>query len=170
MSKYPVPIVIVAAMSRNTRAIGKDNALLWHVPADLKRFKSLTIGHPVIMGRKTFESVIEILGKPLPKRTNIVITRNRDYKYDGVIVVGSLEEGIRKALEEKPSEIHIGGGAEIYKEALTITDKLFLTFFDDEKEADTFFPEFEELFSVSEEHETQVHEGVRYQWVDYIKK
>jgi dihydrofolate reductase len=82
MSKYPVPIVIVAAMSRKTRAIGKDNALLWHVPADLKRFKSLTIGHPVIMGRKTFESVIEILGKPLPKRTNIVITRNRDYRHE----------------------------------------------------------------------------------------
>jgi dihydrofolate reductase len=71
------------------------------VPADLKRFKSLTIGHPVIMGRKTFESVIEILGKPLPKRTNIVITRNRDYKHDGVTVVGSLEEGIRKGTRRK---------------------------------------------------------------------
>jgi len=170
MSKYPVPIVIVAAMSRNTRAIGKDNALLWHVPADLKRFKALTIGHPVIMGRKTFESIIEILGKPLPKRTNIVITRNRDYKYEGVTVVGSLEEGIIKALEETPSEIHIGGGAEIYKEALALTDKLFLTFFEDEKEADTFFPEFEERFVVNEEHEPQAHEGVRYQWVDYKKK
>ena len=170
MSKSSVPIVIVAAMSRKARAIGKDNALLWHVPADLKRFKSLTIGHPVIMGRKTVESIIEILGKPLPKRTNIVITRNRDYKHDGVIVVGSLDEGISKALEENPSEIHIGGGAEIYKEALPITDKLFLTFFEDEKEADTFFPEFEEHFVVSEEHEPQVHDGVRYQWVDYLKK
>lgn len=170
MSKYSVPIVIVAAMSKKARAIGKDNALLWHVPADLKRFKSLTIGHPVIMGRKTFESIIDILGKPLPKRTNIVITRNRDYKHEGVTVVGSLEEGIGRALEENPSEIHIGGGAEIYKEALALTDKLFLTFFEDEKEADTFFPEFEEYFVVSEEHEPQVHEGVRYQWVDYKKK
>lgn len=170
MSKYPVPIVIVAAMSKKSKAIGKDNALLWHVPEDLKRFKALTLGHPVIMGRKTFESIVDILGKPLPKRTNIVLTRNKDFKFEGVKVVGSLEEGIETALSESPKEIHIGGGAEIYKKALALTDRLHLTFFDDDKEGDTFFPDFEDDFVVAEMHEEKEYEGVRYQWVDYRRR
>jgi len=80
------PIVIVAAMSQPAQVIGDNNKLLWHIPADLKRFKALTLGHPIIMGRKTFESIVAILGKPLPQRTNIVVTRDTSYKPEGVLV------------------------------------------------------------------------------------
>jgi dihydrofolate reductase len=104
------PIVIVAAISKGTRAIGNNNQLLWHVPADLKRFKQLTLGHPVIMGKKTFESILAILGKPFPGRTNIVITSDTDYTHPGATVVHSLADALAAARAENPTEIHIGGG------------------------------------------------------------
>ncbi len=108
-------VTIIAAVGRN-RALGKDNDLIWHLPADLRRFKSLTRGHHVIMGRKTFES----LGKPLPKRTNIIVSRNPDYRAEGCVVVNSL----KKALEMAQSDPNpfILGGAEIYKQALSMAD------------------------------------------------
>nr|AIA17155.1 Dihydrofolate reductase [uncultured bacterium] len=160
-------VALVAAMSKNSHALGKNNDLLWHIPEDMKRFKALTASHPVVMGRKTFESIIAILGKPLPGRPNIVITRNPHYAYEGVIVVSSLEEGLKRAEELDPEEIHIGGGAEIYTQALPYVDLLFLTFVDDEKDADTFFPPFEKDFTVVKEHEKKDHNGLSYQWVDY---
>ncbi|MCA9354629.1 MAG: dihydrofolate reductase [Candidatus Kaiserbacteria bacterium] len=164
------PIVIVSGMSKKDRAIGYQNQLLWHVPADLKRFKTLTMGHPIIMGRKTFESILEILGKPLPGRTNIVITRDTDYHYEGAKVAHSLEEAIEVAQSENPTEIHIGGGAQLYEQALPLTSRLHITWYLDEKEGDAFFPAFEDEFEIDTEHPAQEFEGVAYQWVDYVRK
>lgn len=164
------PVVIVAAMSKGHKAIGKENGLLWHIPEDMKRFKKLTVGHPVIMGRKTFESIVEIVGGPLPNRPNIVITRNTDFKYDGVEVVTSLEDGLEKAVAHNPNEIHIGGGSEIYKIAMPYVDKLMLTLVNDEPEGDAFFPEFENDFEVSEKHGVETHNNLEYEWVDFVRK
>jgi dihydrofolate reductase len=163
-------VVIVVAMSRQKRAIGNTNKLLWHIPDDLKRFKEKTLGHPIIMGRKTFESIVAILGKPLPGRQNIIITRNADYSYDGVVIVSSLEEGLAKARTIDQEEIHIGGGAEIYTQALPFTDKLYVTFVDDEPQSDTYFPEFEDTFTPVATHESRELNGLHYQWIDYVRK
>lgn len=164
------PIVIVAGMQKGDRAIGHGNGLLWHVPADLKRFKALTLGHPVIMGRKTFESILEILGKPLPSRTNIVVTRDQSYRHEGAKIAHSLEEALEIAQSEDPAEIHIGGGAELYRQILPHVSRLHVTWFFDDKVGDTFFPEFEEAFEIVEEHPKQEHNGVEFQWVDYERK
>jgi len=129
-------ITIIAAVASNN-ALGKDNQLIWHLPADLKRFKKVTLGHHIIMGRKTFES----LGKPLPNRTTIIITRNKNYKQEGCIVVNSLQQAIEAAkTDENP---YVLGGAEIYKQAIKIADKLDLTLVDQSFEADVFFPEID---------------------------
>ena len=166
-----IPVVIVAALEKHSRAIGKENGLLWHVPADLKRFKTLTHSHPVIMGRKTFDSIVEILGKPLPGRTNIVVTRNDAYRPEGAVVAHSLEEALTVAASEKPREIHIGGGEVMYRQALPYTDRLHLTLFDDpDVVGDTHFPEFESDFAILREHEPAAHNGVGYQWVDYTRR
>src|SRR6185436_4027946 len=102
----------------------------WRIPEDLQRFKRLTTGHPIIMGRKTFESIVSYLGHPLPERTNIVVTRDANWTYEGVVTAGSVEEGIEKAKQLDAEEIHIGGGAEIYKQALPYINKLYLTLID----------------------------------------
>ncbi len=160
-------IVIVVAMTRNKRAIGHKNELMWHIPDDLKRFKEKTRGHPIIMGRKTFESIVAMIGKPLPERQNIVVTRNKEYSIEGVIVCSSLKDALEKAKGLDAEEIHIGGGSELYTQALPYTDKLFVTYIDDEKEADAFFPEFSQDFAVVEEHDIRNHNGIQYQFVDY---
>lgn len=166
-----IPVVIVAALGKNTRAIGQGNSLIWHVPEDMKRFKTLTIGKPIIMGRKTFESILKILGKPLPGRTNIVVTRQADYiTPEGAIVALTLEEAFAKASEENPEEIHIGGGAELYKQALPYVDRLFITWFEDDQPGDTFFPEFEDEFEIVNTHPSQQHEELKFKWVDYQRK
>ena len=128
--------IIVAAAENN--AIGKDNKLIWHLRDDLQRFKTLTSGHHIIMGRKTFES----FKKPLPNRTHIVISRQDDYKVpDGVIVVNSLESALKIAKKD-PQSFIIGGG-EIYKQAMAVTNKIELTRVHQSFEADTFFPEID---------------------------
>ena len=130
-------ISIIVAVSENN-VIGKNNDLLWRLPDDMKFFKNTTIGHPVIMGRKTFES----FGKPLKERKNIIITRQKDYHPDGVVVVHDLENAIEEAQKEGIEEIFIIGGGEIYKQAISLTDRIYLTLvhhtFED---GDTFFPE-----------------------------
>ena len=136
-------ISIIAAISRKDRGLGKDNDLLWRIPDDLKRFKKLTMGHPIIMGRKTYESI----GHPLPGRDNIVVTRNEDYQVEGVIVTHSLEEAIEKAKSLDDEEVFIIGGGQIYEQAIPIAQKLYLTLIDTEKEADVFFPEYENVFT-----------------------
>lgn len=167
---HNTPVVIVAGMGRHTRAIGMKNGLIWHVPADMKRFKALTLGHPIIMGRKTFESIVEILGKPLPGRTNIIVTRNTDYSYPDTLTVTSLEDAFEIAAQENPTEIHIGGGSELYTQALPFVDRLYITLFDDDAEGDTTFPEFENDFEIAVENESQEYEGLSFQWVDYTRK
>lgn len=127
-------ITIIAAIDLNN-GIGKNNQLIWHLPADLKRFKSKTTGHHIIMGRKTFES----LGKPLPNRTTIVISRNNHFKVpEGCVLVDSLENALKIASED-PSPFIIGG-AEIYAAAMPIADKLEITLVHHIFEADAYFP------------------------------
>lgn len=127
--------VIVAVASNG--AIGCANKLLWHISEDLRRFKAITSGHPVVMGRKTFESI----GKPLPGRTNVVITRNGNYSAPGVSTAGSLEEAIGMFPESE--EVFIIGGAEIYSQAMPIADKFYLTVVERDYEGDTFFPQWD---------------------------
>lgn len=128
-------ICLIAALAAN-RVIGRNNALPWRLPADLKRFKALTMGHPVVMGRKTYES----LGKPLPGRRNLVISRNRDYSAPGCEVVHSLDEAI--AACRGAQEIFIIGGAELYRESLPRAHRLEFTEIRADFEGDASFPEF----------------------------
>ena len=139
----PPRICLIAALAAN-RVIGKNNALPWHLPADLKRFKALTMGQPVVMGRKTHESI----GRPLPGRRNLVITRNRDYSAPGCEVVHSLDAAI--AACRGAQEIFIIGGAELFRESLPRAHCLEFTEIRAEIEGDVTFPEF----SISEWHET----------------
>ena len=127
-------ITIIAAAAANN-ALGKDNTLVWHLPSDFKRFKQLTTGHYIIMGRKTFES----FPKPLPNRTHIIITRQKNYAPEGCIVVHSIEEAIAKC--PKDEDVFIIGGGEIYKQSFPFADKIELTRVHGNVEADTYFPE-----------------------------
>jgi dihydrofolate reductase len=134
-----VIVSIIAAMDRK-RGIGVDNKLPWRLSADLKRFRELTMGHHIIVGRKTFESI----GRQLPGRRMIVVTRDRNYKAEGCDLAHSLEDAIDLARERGESEAFICGGAEIYAQSIEIADRMYLTFVDVEVAADTFFPEFDE--------------------------
>lgn len=127
---------IVVATGKNGE-IGKDNRLLWHLPADLKYFKNLTTGHPIIMGRHTFESI----GRALPNRRNIIITRQLDYQAEGVDIVHSLEEAI--ALVKDQHEVMVIGGADVYQQALPKANRIYITRVEIEPEADRFFPEID---------------------------
>lgn len=127
--------LVVAATENNV--IGKDNRLLWRLPNDLAFFKNTTWGMPVIMGRKTFDS----LGKPLAGRTNIVITRQGDWQREGTIVVHNLEEAIREAAALDTREVFVIGGGQVYEEAMPLAGRVYLTRVMTELEGDTFFPE-----------------------------
>ena len=127
-------ISIIVAVAENN-VIGKDNKLIWHLPKDLKHFKETTTGHFIIMGRKTFESN----GRPLPNRTNVIITKDKNYQVEGCIIVHSLKEALHLAKGE--TEIFIIGGGEIYKQAMPIAEKIYLTKVNQFFEGDTFFPE-----------------------------
>lgn len=150
-------VSIIAAIGKN-RELGKDNKLLWHIKEDLQRFKALTAGHPIIMGRKTWES---LPFKPLPNRTNIVVTRNSDFSFARSLLAklaGSLEEAIEFAKKEKGGDkVFIIGGGQIYKEAIEkgLVDKLYLTIVDASFDADTFFPDYSEFKKVifEEDHD-----------------
>src|SRR5258708_2809372 len=155
----------IAAIGKN-RELGKDNGLLWHIPDDLKRFKLLTSGHPVVMGRKTFESIFAMLGKPLPNRTNIVVTRDPDWNHDGVVLAHSVEDAIEKGKEIDAVEVFEIGGAQIYEAALPLCDKLHLTLIDASAEADSFFPEYESQFRKKLSEETREWNGLKYTWID----
>lgn len=159
-------LTIIAAVANNN-ALGKNNDLIWHLPADLKRFKEVTYGHHVIMGRKTFES----LDKPLPNRTTIIITRNTTYLAEGCIVVNQLSEAIEAArADENP---FILGGAEIYKQALEFADVLDLTLIHHEFEADAFFPEIDLLkWQETKRQDFKADEKNKYDYsfVQYKKK
>jgi len=130
-------LTIIVAKAENN-VIGNENQLIWHLPNDLKHFKNLTSGHPIIMGRKTFESI----GKPLPNRTNIVITRNSNWNAEGVLIANSLDEAIEKA-KEFDLEIFIIGGGNIYEQAMDWADALEVTEVHHSFEGDTKFPEID---------------------------
>lgn len=129
-------ITLIAAAAENN-ALGKDNRMLWHLPDDFKRFKALTTGHHIIMGRKTLES----MGRPLPNRTNIVITRQKDYRAEGCIIAHSLEEAL--ALCPQNDEVYIIGGGEIYRQAIDKADTIELTRVHTTIDADAYFPEID---------------------------
>ncbi len=161
-----MPISIIVAASQNN-VIGKDNQLIWRLSADLKRFKALTTGHHIIMGRKTFDSI----GKPLPNRTSIIITRQADYKAEGCIVVNSLEEALEKVPVDQ--EAFIIGGGTIYSEAIDKADKLYLTRVQNKFDGDTFFPKLDFKFWESvkrEDHMPDAKNEHAYSFIDYTKK
>lgn len=140
---------LVVAIAENN-AIGKDNQLLWHLPADLKHFKNITSGHTIIMGRKTYDSI----GKPLPNRRNIVITRQENLTIEGVEVVNSLTEAL--SLCENDIEVYVIGGAQIYEEAIHLADKIYLTTVHQSFEGDAYFPEIDENTWLETEKETHL--------------
>ncbi|WP_231758473.1 dihydrofolate reductase [Microbulbifer elongatus] len=145
MGATSTPVAMIVAMARN-RAIGRDNTLPWKISGDLQFFKRTTLGKPVIMGRKTFESI----GRPLPGRVNIVITRNPDWQAEGVEVVSSLEAALaladRRAQAERMEELMVIGGAEIYRQALPVATRLYITEVDAEVEGDAFFPKIDDTW------------------------
>jgi len=125
----------ILALSKNG-VIGHDYKMLWHMPSDFKYFKQKTLGHYILMGRKTFES----LGKPLPGRPHIIVTRSKDFKYEGCIVVDSIEKGIEVARKAGEKELFIIGGGEIYKQTLPLTDLIYLTEIDVEVTGNVTYP------------------------------
>ncbi|MDD3480640.1 MAG: dihydrofolate reductase [Patescibacteria group bacterium] len=152
-------ISIIVATAKD-RAIGKDNCLLWDIPADLKHFKELTSGHPVIMGQKTFESI----GRPLPGRTNIVLCKE-GVSNEGCITVNSIPEAIRRAKSVDNEEVFIIGGGSIYAQTLELADRLYLTLVEGDYGADTYFPEYEHLFKNLVFSESGESNGYRYKFL-----
>jgi dihydrofolate reductase len=160
-------ITVIAAIAKNN-ALGKDNDLIWYLPADLKRFKKVTTGHYILMGRNTFESI----GKPLPNRTTIIITRNKNYSKEGCLIAGSLEEAIKLAKEE--AQLFIIGGAQIYKEVISknLADQLDITLVHSEFEADVFFPEIDAKVwkeAVREDFKADEKNDYDYSFISYQK-
>ena len=145
-------ISLVVAMAQN-RVIGVKNDLPWHIPADLKRFKALTVGKPVIMGRKTFESIFDRIKKPLPDRPNIVVSRT-GFAHDGVDCYPDLETAIHTSKEKYPTqEIMVIGGASIYEQIMPFADRIYLTIIEKDYDGDAWFPELmmEDWKTTSEE-------------------
>ncbi|MCE7069697.1 dihydrofolate reductase [Dyadobacter sp. CY327] len=161
-------ISIIVAVSENG-VIGKDNELLWRLPDDLKRFKQLTLGHPMIMGRKTFESI----GKPLPGRTSIVITSQKDFNAEGILVAHSLDEALDVARSLEGSEAFVIGGGEIYKQSLPLADRLYVTEVKTIIDGDTYF-EITDPGSWKETERIVREADERHKWkfefVNYIKQ
>lgn len=150
-------ISLLVAHDKNY-VIGFQNAMPWHIPEELQYFKKVSMNKAVIMGRKTFESI----GRPLPGRLNIVITRNEDYEAEGITVVHSLEDALEAAKDYSEEKVVIGG-AEIFKLALPIADRLYSTVIDHEFEGDTYFPSYKndwKVVSASEDHFTK--DGIQY--------
>jgi dihydrofolate reductase len=158
-------LTLIVAHDQN-RLIGGGNALLWHLPEDLKRFKALTSGHPILMGRKTFESI----GRPLPNRANIVITRNSDWTHEGVHTASSLEEAIGMA-SMMDSQIFLIGGGELYAQGLPHADVLEITEVHATYEGDTWFPEYRDAFTEvgRESHPATVEQPLAHDFVRWVK-
>lgn len=159
----PPRINVISAMARN-RVIGVNNSLPWHLPDDLRHFKALTLGHTIIMGRKTYESI----GRPLPGRTTVIVSRDRHYKVAGCLTVASIEAALAVCADD--DEVFFVGGAQMYAQVLPIAQRLYLTEIQADYDGDAWFPEFD----VALWHETvrQVHvtpEGLGYHFVTYEK-
>jgi dihydrofolate reductase len=159
-------ISIIAAMAAN-RAIGLENRLPWHLPEDLKRFKSLTMNHHIVMGRKTYDSI----GKPLPGRETIIVTRNVDYAVPGCIAVNSLDAAL--TVSHGDEEVFFVGGADLYRQALSIAHRIYLTEIQRVFDGDAFFPEFDPgqwRETSRERHRTAGENGFEYHYVIYDRK
>lgn len=157
---------IIAAIANNN-ALGKNNDLIWHLPADLRRFKKTTSGHHIIMGRNTFESI----GKPLPNRTTVIITRNKNYNAPGCIIVDSLEKALENAKEDDSP--FIIGGAQIYKQAINLVDQLDITEVHHPFDADVFFPKIDLKIwkeTKRERFEKDEKNAYDYSFVSYTKR
>jgi len=155
-------ISIICAIGKNNE-IGFQNKLLWDIPDDMKHFKDITTGHTVVMGQKTFESI----GKPLPKRHNIIVTLDKNYKNPDCEVCYSLENVLREG-KNKPEEIFIIGGGQIYRQSLPYADKLYLTIVDDSPEADTYFPDYSEFKKITQ-GKWQKHNKMKYKFIELTK-
>jgi dihydrofolate reductase len=157
-------LTIIAALAKN-QVLGKDNDLIWHLPEDLKHFKNLTSGHHIIMGRKTFESI----GKPLPKRVNIVVTRDRAFSAAGVLVAHTLQEAIAKASGDvRP---FIVGGAQIYAAALPMVSEMELTMIDRDFEGDAFFPDVDwDAWELKQKTSHEAPDGYAYHFCHFVRK
>lgn len=153
-------IACIAAIGEN-RELGKKNELIWPIRDDLKRVKELTMGHPLIMGQKTYESI----GRPLPGRTNIVLTQDELFAPAGCVMAHSLDEALEKARAVEDEEIFIFGGAYVYAQTIDLVDRLYLTYIHDtDKEADAFFPKYDAFTNVIEKEERKQDE-LRYDWI-----
>ncbi len=156
-------VSIIVAMARN-RTIGVNNTLPWRCPEDLKHFKALTMGHHMIMGRKTFDSI----GKPLPGRTTVVVTRDKDLKIDGCIVTHSLQEAIATCTSD--DEVFIVGGADIYAQSLNLADTLYITEIQQDVEGDAHFPDHNKQSwreTSREVHSQETPQPLHYHFVTY---
>lgn len=154
-----IKVAMIAAMGRN-RVIGRDNQMPWHLPEDLKYFKATTMGKPIVMGRKTFDS----LGRPLPGRSNIVISRQPGLNIPGAQVVGDIEQALQLAVQhaerDKVDEVMIIGGGNLYEQCLALTDRLYLTRLELEPEGDAWFPAFSDAeWELREERAVAAGEG-----------
>lgn len=162
----PLRLAILAAVSAN-RVIGLNNALPWHLPADLKHFKQLTIGQIVVMGRRTFDSI----GKPLPDRTNVVLTRQRHFNWPGILTAGSIQE-VLDHFSSDDRQIFIIGGAEIYQQTLPFCQRLYLTEIQQDFAGDTFFPEYDrnDWREISREMHQTADSSMKYHFVVLDRK
>ncbi len=159
------PLISLVVAMANNRVIGKGNDMPWHLPADLKHFKAVTLGKPIIMGRRTYDSI----GRPLPGRRNIVLSRNPDLTIEGCEVVSSFSQALQ--LLVSVDEVMVIGGGHLYSEVLTEADKLYITLIDLEVEGDTCFPEYQqlELTEISRvSHQKDEKNPYNYQFVDFI--
>ena len=158
-------VSIIAAMAKN-RVIGIDNGLPWHLPEDLKHFKETTQGKTIIMGRKTFES----MGRALPKRRNIVVSRNPEFEAEGCEVTSSLERALELCRQADDQEVFIIGGHSLFKDGLNIADRLYLTVIDKEFEGDTYFPAYSlDSYNIvrNEQHQQQASEDGKLEKLDF---
>lgn len=159
-------ISIIAAIDEK-RGLGKNNDLLFKIPEDFKRLREITSGHPIVMGRRTFDSI----GRVLPNRTNIVVTRDGNFSFEGLVIAHSLEEGIEKGKEsEGGEEVFIFGGGEIFRQAIEkgLVDRLYLTIVEGDYRADTFFPEYSEFTKVISD-EMRESDGYKYRFLTLEK-
>lgn len=165
-------LISAIAVTNKNRAIGFKNKLLWNLPPDLEHFKKITAGHTVIMGGNTFIS----LGRPLPRRTNIIITKDKNFKALGCVIVYSPEEALARAKDEEKKlngengEIFVIGGGSIYTQMLPYAEKLYLTIVDDEPaEVDALFPDYSEFKKIISESEKQEYNGIKYKFIELTR-
>lgn len=161
-------ISLICAMDKK-RGIGKNNDLLFKIPEDLKRFRMLTLGQVIVMGRKTYESIIASVGHPLTNRVSIVVTRDENYKAAGCMVCHTLEAALSTAIAHTKDEIFIIGGGQIYNQTIDVADRLYLTIVEAEYDAEVYFPEYSDFKKVTFEKAGKSGE-LQYKFIDLEKE